>query len=117
MPALHLNLSDCPNRAQRQFDVFPGAGGGVRAVWQDSPTTQARLQPTTATGDGSRWQSGTRSGSVGQALVDRALVDRADDLARVRDVVGVERLLDRAHQRHRLAMLLVEELDLAETDA
>src|SRR5262249_30931797 len=41
-------------------------------------------------------------------------VDRADDLARVHDVVGVERLLDGAHQRHRLAVLLVEELDLAQ---
>ena len=34
-------------------------------------------------------------------------VDRPQDLARVHDVVGIERLLDRAHQRHRLAVLLV----------
>ena len=32
-------------------------------------------------------------------------VDRPDDLAGVHDVVGIERVLDRAHQRHRLAVL------------
>src|ERR1700730_13908768 len=44
-------------------------------------------------------------------------VDRPQDLARVHDVVRVERLLDGAHQRHRLAVLLVQKLDLAHADS
>src|SRR6266702_6428866 len=41
----------------------------------------------------------------------------AHDLARVHDVVGVERLLDEAHDAERLAVLRLEEIDLAVADA
>ena len=36
-------------------------GGEVRAEWQESPKMPARLQPITATADGSRWQSSSAS--------------------------------------------------------
>lgn len=54
------------------------------------------------------------AGTLAETLANSGRsIDRADNLPRVHDVVRVERLLDRAHQRHRLAVLLVQELDLA----
>src|SRR5258708_6788565 len=40
-----------------------------------------------------------------------------EDLSRVHDVFGVDRLLDRVHYAHRLAVLGDQEIDLAAADA
>src|SRR5450631_4643484 len=84
---------------------FPVAGGRARAMMfrADAEPNPIALAETAETG-------GTSATAVRS-------IDRSQDLPRIHDVVRVERLLDGAHQRHRLAVLLVQELDLAHADA
>src|SRR3979490_2858957 len=84
---------------------FPVAGGRARAM-----LFRAQAEPNPIALAEIAALGGT------SATPDRS-VDRPQDLPRFHDVVGVERLLDGAHQRHRLAVLLVKKLDLAHADA
>src|SRR5260370_10004528 len=94
-------------------------------IWQQRTRQASTALPTTSLprfrGSGHRLEIGIALAETaetpGSARAGGGSVDRPHDLARIHDVVRVERLLDRAHQRHGLAMLLVEELDLAQADA
>src|SRR5579864_2974897 len=87
MPALRLAAA-LPSRP-REPSVFPTAGEGVRAGWQESPKTPAGLQRITATVCGSPWQSDPLLRRVAEG--EQAAADGAEE------GLGLE--LDRIAQR------------------
>src|SRR6185503_18663121 len=77
---------------RRTAEMIRIGGGGLRAVWQESPKTPAGLHPWPATVRGSRWQFGSRSDRPRRLAEPgaRGVVDlRRHHLADAR-VVGVE---------------------------
>src|SRR5579864_5787765 len=79
MPALSLPSplpivrAACARLGRAGTEIFSRWGRGVRAGWQEWRKTLARLQRTTATLPGSRWQRGAASLLRGTQAVLRRL--------------------------------------------
>src|SRR6266851_10379629 len=84
---------------------FPVAGGRARAT-----LFRAHAEPD-------RKAVAETAETAGTSATPVRSIDRSQDLPWIHDVVRIERLLDGAHQRHRFAVFLVQELDLAHADA